>query len=92
MDLAGNCIQGKVLQGRRKIVVRALVDRMTELQVLVGYRQVQRVLEPHMKGRELQGDHNLELQAVEERMKELQELVPVPLLQGVVCMSLLPEL
>ena len=46
-----------------------------------------------MKERELLEDHNLELLAVEEHMKELLELVLVPLLlvQGVVCMSLLPE-
>ena len=84
MDLAENYIPEKVLQGRRRIVVKAQVGRMKELQVLVGYKQAQKVLEL---------EHSLELQAVEEHMKELQELVRVPLLrvQGVVCRFLLPE-
>jgi hypothetical protein len=90
MDLAQNYIPGKALKEHHRIVV--LVGRMKEMQVLVRYRQVPTVLEHHMKERELQEDHSLELQAVEDRMKELQELVAVPLLQEVVCRSLLPEL
>jgi Arc/MetJ family transcription regulator len=94
MDLAENYIPEKVLQGYRKIVVRALVGCMMVVQVSVGCRLVQQVLEHYMLERKVLEVDSLERQAVGEHMKEPQELVPVPLLllQGVVYRSLLPEL